>query len=53
MGDGELAADANVVNAEHGFQGMDEGVDPRHRRDSAESQIVAAGSSLRVPLGAR
>ena len=51
VGDGELAADANVVNAEHGFQGMDEGVDPKQRRDSAESQIVAAGASLRVPLG--
>ena len=51
VGDGELSADANVVNAEHGFQGMDEGVDPRERRDSAESQIVAAGASLRVPLG--
>ena len=51
VGDGELSAEANVVNAEHGFQGMDEDVDPGERRDSAESQIVAAGASLRVPLG--
>ena len=51
VGEGELNADANVVNAEHGFQGMDQGVDPSERRDSAESQIVAAGANLRVPLG--
>ncbi|MDE0023032.1 MAG: hypothetical protein OXP69_01325 [Spirochaetaceae bacterium] len=51
VGEGELNADANVVNAEHGFQSMDEGVDPSERRDSAESQIVAAGANLRVPLG--
>ena len=57
VGPGELSAEANVVNAEHGFQGMDKlagedkEVDPRERRDSAESQIVAAGASLRVPLG--
>jgi hypothetical protein len=51
VGAGEFGADANVVNAEHGFQGMDDGVDPSDRRDSAESQIVAAGASLRLPLG--
>ena len=51
VGGGELSAEANVVNAEHGFQAKDEDVDPRQRRDSAESQIVAGGASLRVPLG--
>ena len=51
VGGGELSAEANVVNAEHGFQAKDDGVDPRERRDSAESQIVAGGASLRVPLG--
>ena len=51
VGGGELSAEANVVNAEHGFQAKDEGVDPGERRDSAESQIVAGGASLRVPLG--
>ena len=50
VGDGELSAEANVVNAEHGFQAKDEGVPASERRDSAESQIVAAGASLRVPL---
>ena len=50
VGSGELAAEASVVNAEHGFQGQDEGVDPSVRRDSAESQVVAAGATFSVPL---
>lgn len=50
VGSGELAAEASVVNAEHGFQGQDEGVNPSVRRDSAESQVVAAAASFSIPV---
>ena len=55
LGNGQLDAEASMVNSEHGFgflpKGEANGIDETERRNSAESQAVAGAASYRIPLG--